>query len=316
MFSKSQISMEFMLIFTLVLFISVAFLKTLHQNLSDLQDKNDAIAMENLVNEIKNELILALQVHDNYIRRFDIPYKLNGKNYTLNLQEDELIINITEGKSKQLRTFLPHEMKGSFLKNNELGFLDYCITKDNDEIRVSRNQVNLEYAARNRREGDDDDFDYDATPTETLSLRRNHKFRIYLRINCVFNLQSITFLLSYNKDKLDYKRPIKPIDHSPVEIGALNVMSHWMREANYYEDECTEDEGEGITYCRVRVNIIKQGRGPLGSGIVAEFEFKAIEEGETFIDITDLELYDASISPTNEGNIPPSSVGISVEILE
>ena len=299
--------MEFMLIFAIVLILSVVFLRTLNTSLSDLQDKQDFVLMQNLANMIRNEIVLTSQVSDNYIRRFEIPYKINGKNYTLKLEKDELIINITGEKDKTAYILFPQELKGGFIENNELGFLDYCITKNSDEIRISRNQVSLEYAAYDY--GDDgfdtDDYDYIDSLIGVLSVDRGKRFRIYLGVNCVFNLQSVNFDLAYDENKLNYIEALKPIDHNPIS-GNPSILSGWIGESYFYGSSCGAD-------CK-KISIVKVGRGPLGSGIAAEFEFEASHAGTANIGIKDLELIDASITPDTEGYIPPSAVGTSVRI--
>lgn len=306
--SKSQVSIEFTLMFAIVLLVSMLFLRTLYNNLSKLEDKKDLALMQALANNIKNEIVIASQVHDNYIRKFELPYTVNDKNYSIKLEQDELILEMAQEKDKKVHMFLPESVKGGFLENNELGFLDYCITKNNNELRISRNQVSLEYSAYDfGNDGFDvpKDYDFIDSLTGTLSVNKDNLFRVYLRVNCIFNLQSIDFKLLFDDNLLSYLNALKPIDHAAI-MGNPNILSEWLGESFYYDDSC----GSGCKH----ITIIKNGKGPLGSGVLAEFEFKASKKGNADITIDNLKLIDASITPTTIGYIPPSAVGTSVVI--
>ena len=311
---NSQISMEFMLIFTLVLLLSMVFLSLLSARLSDAENKKDFALMQNLAHTIQNEILLASQVHDNYIRKFEIPYDINGKNYSMKLEKDELIINITGENGSTVYNVLPQEIKGGFLENNKLGFLDYCITKNRNEIRISRNQASLEYAAYDQGDFgfDTADYNYINALSGPLSVNRDGKFRIYLRVNCVINLQSIVFDLYYDGNKLQNVGALKQIDqeHIPISSPTTDILSEWLGDGHYYDSQCEDNSN-----CR-HITIIKVGEGPLGSGIAAEFEFRAKNQiGKANIQIKNLELIDSSITPEQEGYIPPSVVDTSVEII-
>lgn len=306
--SKSQVSVEFILIFAIVLSVSVFFLGILNKNLSEINDKKDFALMQKFANNIRNEIVMASQVRDNYVRKFEVPYTINSKNYTIKLQKDELIVNITHENNKRIQIFLPQEVKGGFLENNELGFLDYCISKNNNELRISRNQASLEYSAYdNQNDGFNipADYDYADSIIGLLSINKNENFRIYLRVNCVLNLQSIDFNLVFDNDRLRYISALKQTDHGII-AGNPNELSQWLGDAYYYDESC----GLGCKH----ITIIKNGKGPLGSGVAAEFEFQAIDIGTANIEIGNLKLIDSSITPTSQGYIPPSTTGIAVEI--
>lgn len=307
---KSQISMEFTLVFVIVLVVALVALKAFQTRLSEMEDREDFIYMQNLASTIQKEILLASQVNDNYIRRFEIPYKLNGKSYTLKLDKAELIVNITEEDDKALYAIMPWEVKGSFIESNEPEFLDYCISKNNNEIRVARNQVSLDYAAYDKdNDGfDQNDYEFAASLRDVLNANKNQKFRISLAVNCVFDLQTIDFDLFFDNEKVDYAKALKPIDKGQIFSGNNYLLSSWIGSAYYYEiEQC----GEG---CR-HITIIKSGKGPLGSGNVVEFEFQTKEEGLTNLEIKNLKLIDASISPDKGGFIPPSAVGNVVKII-
>ena len=66
----------------------------------------------------------------------------------------------------------------------------YCITKNDEEVRISKNQVSIE----------------PDLPIENESYNSliNNDFSVYIRINCLDNVQKIQFILLFEPDYLEY----------------------------------------------------------------------------------------------------------------
>src|SRR3989338_2077997 len=294
-----QVSMEFMLVFGLVLLASGIFLKVLNSKVSDFQDQEDFVLMQNLASVLRNEVLLATQVNNNYIRQFVIPPNLNGKNYSLALEKDILSINITGEKGKSVAVIFPAEIKGGFLEKNHPGFLNYCITKNSNDIRISRNLVSLELASVNG--------DYVVLSS---SIKKKDTFTLYLRSDCVFNLQSVSFDLVYSP-KVSFQGAKVPDTHLSAVANSINdPLSKWMGKAGYYTSSCS---ASSALRCN-QMFIVKLGKGPLGSGVVLELEFKADQIGDSDIGVRNLEVIDNKIGPNSPGYIPPSSQGVKINI--
>ena len=84
-FRKAQIAMEFSIIIAFVIAIFVGFLYVLNIQITEIGLNEDKVAMRNLGDAIVNEVVMARQVHANYLRKFEIPGTLNGKNYSISM---------------------------------------------------------------------------------------------------------------------------------------------------------------------------------------------------------------------------------------
>ena len=85
---KAQISFEFIMIFTLILAAVIGFIVIINSRLSDISEQQEDLLMKNLANNIKSEVILASSVNNNYFRRFEVPVKISGRNYRIDLNFD------------------------------------------------------------------------------------------------------------------------------------------------------------------------------------------------------------------------------------
>src|SRR3989344_8447674 len=145
---KSQVSFEFMLIFTLIFLVIVGLLYISNRRLSEIADQREYLFMQGLANSIKNEIVLASSVNNNYIRKFSLPNKLGGRAYNISIEEgDSLVINLFENnrKIKDYFTLLPINVKGTFVEDISYETREHCITKnDYDGIRISRFQASVE----------------------------------------------------------------------------------------------------------------------------------------------------------------------------
>ncbi|MBT4648259.1 class III signal peptide-containing protein, partial [archaeon] len=155
-YNKAQVSAEFILIFTVVLSSFLLFLNIINSRLGEVQEQKEYILMQTLASNIKEEIILATQVHNNYIRRFSIPLNINTKDYNMYIEKNELKIDLYdagnyEGEpSKTVYAVLPIDVKGGFVEEKDENTLDHCVTKNQfDGIRISRNQVSLDIDTRN-----------------------------------------------------------------------------------------------------------------------------------------------------------------------
>jgi len=289
---KNQVLLEFVIISAVALLILVVFLGILKDNLNRVADEKDKVAMQNLGNAIRNEVILASQVHDNYVRRFEIPLSLNSNPYALTLHPSGMSIWMESNKSHFVA--FPHDVQGKFLSENEPDFLDYCISKNADDIRISRNQVSLE----------------NSVGKNSFDVADGGEITLYVRANCIFNLQSLEFELHYSPENMTDYKPVKPVNDLLITANPVEPMSRWgSKDWNvfFYDDDC----GLGCD----KITIIGIGHGPSGSGYVAAFNFTASGSGVTRVEIRELELIDASISPTSSGYIPPTVVNAEVTII-
>ncbi|MBN2423291.1 hypothetical protein JXB41_08770 [Candidatus Woesearchaeota archaeon] len=193
-------------IFTLIFIAFLGFLVMINSTITDITEEEDYAAMRNFAENIKNEVILATQVHDNYLRRFHVPADLNGKEYNAYLRGDILDIELKESYeiTKTYTTALPVEVKGGFIEDKTQNLTDHCITKNNfDGVRIARNQVSLEL------------YDLNGLPIQSeeefTSLSKGKTFYVYARMSCVEDIRGVQFTISFDENK------IKHIGHSVID---------------------------------------------------------------------------------------------------
>src|SRR3989344_125196 len=187
--SKSQISMKFIMVISLFFLFFTGFLALTHSQYSELNDERDYAMMTDLASSIRNEVLMASKVRNNYIRNFEIPYKVNGKDYNISLEKDVLTIENEEKKSVTIA--LPADIKGKFIERTELGQLKHCITKNEiDGIRISRNLASIELEEDlNLKEMDNDGI---------LDIDDGKEFYAYVKMSCLDNIITIKFTLQMN----------------------------------------------------------------------------------------------------------------------
>jgi len=204
---RSQVSFEMTTIFVLIFIAFVGFLVIVKDIVSDIRDEEDYETMRNFAESIKNEVNLASQVQDNYLRSFNIPLKLNGRDYVAYIDGDILdIILYDHGfQIKNYTTTLPVIVKGGFVEDKDADFLDHCITKSkSDGIRIARNQVALELRDING-----------GTRTDNTIARGNY-FWAYARVSCVEDIRGVQFTLRFDSTKLEY------VSHEVIDSTGLD----------------------------------------------------------------------------------------------
>ena len=305
--SKAQVALEFSIIMAFVIAVFVGFVYILSNQLSAIGLNEDKVAMRNLGETIRNEVLLARSVHANYIRHFPIPEKLNGKNYSIILIDPNdiwkygLQINI----SGLVEYFsLPVDVKGQFV-GVEPDFLEYCITKGKKDVAISRNQVGLEYAC------------YDEACDEAIALNQDgvlevvndREFSLYLMANCVQDFQTASFEI--NHDGFAYIKAKQAWDHDDISGSApYMIYGDFMFEGDDPDNKAFLDIVSCGDSC-TRITISHAGlEGPAGSDALAELVFKAGNvDGNYIISIASVNLVDAQIR-----DIPPSKQDAEVTI--
>ena len=163
----------------------------INQRMSEISRQQDYLIMKNLADNIKNEIVLASSVSDNYLRKFNVPAFIEGEKYNLSVNDDELAISI--GSNKNYYTVLPIRIKGNFIDNINPNTTQHCITKnDFDGIRIAKNQATLEVYQDNK-------------ITNQINISVNPKFFIIVYLNCLENVLSIRFTVNYPADVLEFE---------------------------------------------------------------------------------------------------------------
>lgn len=84
---KAQIAMEFILLMAFAALLLMSILFILSKISSDNQSRRTQSSVEDLGISIKNELATASEMEKGYSRQIDLPKKINGKEYSLSVDE-------------------------------------------------------------------------------------------------------------------------------------------------------------------------------------------------------------------------------------
>ena len=183
--SKSQVSFEFIMIFVLVLFALSGFIYIINQRLFELSTKQENLVLKHLADSIINEVILASSTNNNYVRKFNIPANLFGKDYKISIDNSELYINVLENNKTYLEYFtvFPIPVKGNFIQDIRENTTEHCVSKSGEGIRISRTQASI-----------------DPNATE---LSVNEEFEVFISLHCVSDVKSARFTIKYDPTKLE-----------------------------------------------------------------------------------------------------------------
>jgi len=296
--NKGQVSMEFMIIFSLIFFTLVAFIAGINKRVADLSEQQETLAMKSFSDSIKSEILLASSVSDNYIRRFNIPYRINGKLYKIDMINDDFTVSLFEqGKLvNDYYTVLPISVKGRFVENISINTTDHCITKNNyDGIRVSRNQASLD-------------------PNATV-LKKGDRVDIMFSLNCIENILSAQITIKY--------------DPSILNLESVEPATRFNKEPNWlFEDAKTIDFKEPYvdsSLGRYTLSILSKTGCATGSGNVAKFSFKVKNSapiGDTivrfdkeFSENDELKILDCFTNKETKESLPDSRYDAFLEII-
>ena len=304
---KSQISVEFIIIFSLVFFALIGFIYIMNVRLSDISERQELLLMRNLANNIKNEVIIASSVNNNYLRRFDIPTTIKGKDYNMSIDNDELLIELIENNQivKEYFTVFPVHVKGTFVEDINYETTDHCITKnDFDGIRIARNQVSLD--------------------TNHTKIGQGESFDVMASLNCVEDIKSVQFTIKYDSEKLNL-----------LSINVEPITRYNYRDLNpLFDDVLSETPYAGKVSSVVGLKFIEPGRYTYGyiarecasgSGNIARLSFQVnptADPGRTSIEFDpdfkerNLIVLDCFTNAETREGIPDSRKNLNIEIIE
>jgi len=257
---KSQISVEFIIIFSLVIFALIGFIYIMNIRLSDISERQELLLMRNLANNIKEEVIIASSVNNNYLRRFNIPTKIKGKDYNMSIENDELIIKLIENNQvvKEYFTVFPVPVKGSFVEDINYENTDHCITKnDFDGIRIARNQLSLD--------------------TNSTRFSPGDVFNVLVSLNCVEDIRSVQFTIKYDPNKTRLIRnTVEPVtrhnypNFNPLFSDVLSITPYAGKISQLIGLKFVDDTNGRFTYGYIARECAS------GSGNIAKMSFEVL----------------------------------------
>ncbi|MBI4149645.1 hypothetical protein HY491_04305 [Candidatus Woesearchaeota archaeon] len=306
---KSQVSMELVLIFAFILTVFIVLMGALSTQFSELNQEKDQAALDTLAQVIRNEVFLATQVSNNYIRKFELPSRVNGRQYTLAIEDGDLL-TIQNEDSLLSTILLPVIVKGGFIGEIEQGQTEHCITKSQfDGIRISKNQASIE---PNLTDSDADGM---------LDIAAGEKFWVYVRVNCLENVKAVQYILQFDADTLTFLS-----DQTLYQKDSLGQFVFTT------ENPFFISEFDGITgRAGTSPQFWDPGQGVLGfifiakesssgSGNLARLQFLAKEAGQAKIafhpqyEDKNLVLLDKRTGKETKKGLPPSKIGAEIMV--
>ena len=302
---KSQISLEFVMLISLVFLVFIGFMALMQNQFSQLNEEEDYSSMYNIANLIKNEVLIASKVHDNYIRKFEMPLALNGKDYTVDLQKDVLTIKIT-GEDSSVTVILPVQVKGGFIEKNEAGQMEHCITKNqHDGVRIARNQASIELEEDvNLKDIDNDGI---------LEINSGNEFSAYVRMNCIDNIQTVGFSLQLtNVDYIGYELIYQYNEFGVLQTQFINP---------FFYEKPTEDPQEGFAVKPEKPYLSfiipqKKGQASSGSGNIVKLNLTALS-GTAKIEFVPERIFliDNTATELTKEALPSSNIPAEIDII-
>ena len=83
---KAQVSLEFMFVTIILLFLTILFVIAAANKTNDFQREKNVYLLKDVAGSVRNEIQVAYAMDSGYTRSFDIPDTLEGLNYSIEVQ--------------------------------------------------------------------------------------------------------------------------------------------------------------------------------------------------------------------------------------
>lgn len=130
-YNKTQIGMEFFIITALLLFLFVTFFVAIEAHVSERSREKEEIFIKDLALSIKDEIDLATKATDGYIREFNVPENIYGKDYGITIIKEGEFPNIYINTSRNAISFPIADVEGNIIKGTN------TIRKENGTVYLN-----------------------------------------------------------------------------------------------------------------------------------------------------------------------------------
>lgn len=89
-FKKTQVSLEFILLTTFMLFVFLVFLGVVQYRMAEIAYEKELELLKGVADFIKNEINLAYTAEDGYYRVFEIPVLVAGRPYSIEIVQNNI----------------------------------------------------------------------------------------------------------------------------------------------------------------------------------------------------------------------------------
>ncbi|MCK5342396.1 MAG: hypothetical protein KAR20_03280 [Candidatus Heimdallarchaeota archaeon] len=97
-YKRAQVSIEFIMILGALLFFASIFMLVIQGNMEDRMYQRENILVKEIALIVQNEINLALQSGDGYLREFELPQKAGNLNYEINIDSGIVYIKTTNSR--------------------------------------------------------------------------------------------------------------------------------------------------------------------------------------------------------------------------
>lgn len=90
---RAQSAIEFAVIFGFILFFFIAFFAVIQLNQSEKNKEKERLVIQNAALDVQDEINLAAESSDGYLREFKIPENILGKDYSITIIDNNVYAN-------------------------------------------------------------------------------------------------------------------------------------------------------------------------------------------------------------------------------
>lgn len=139
---KGQSSIEAMGAIVFITFTAILFFGAISDRIFETTKEQEKVAMEGLLDRVKNEIDLAISANNGYYRVFEIPQRSGGFDFTIELRNDDsgfqnitaILINSTSNDPVFV-SYYYRQTAGQIIGNFTKGMVP--ITKQNNIVYVN-----------------------------------------------------------------------------------------------------------------------------------------------------------------------------------
>jgi len=89
--TKAQVAFEFVILIAIMFATMIIFTAFVRDNFSDIQSDSNYFRIKDVALAVQSELYLAVTLEDGYLREFSVPLTLDGLEYNITKQGNNLI---------------------------------------------------------------------------------------------------------------------------------------------------------------------------------------------------------------------------------
>lgn len=117
--TKAQFAIEFIVLIAFMFLIFLGFIAVITTKILEAKENERQGIAEDIATLVKNEIELAKSTTDGYTKNFNLPSKIGGNTYNVEIIANrELVVNYLD---KEYVSFLPEKICGDiFIPNNEI----------------------------------------------------------------------------------------------------------------------------------------------------------------------------------------------------